>query len=275
MLITTAAFTGTARMHDHWPVCTNTSPDHWLWYPFQDSDMSWMVPAAKVILVTRSSSLSTTVSYTGHLTSCAWIFFLWEHIKQLQYEIVVETEEDLVARITIASGTIADMPEIFEWTRQSMVDDVLRVYMPMVSHSTSSVNATAVISMLNYFLCKSSLASEISIRDHMYQNETYLFWCSLPPVLMWMNSFGTPCIYICLSYAFPGFPYYIRLCIIRKTLKGRKQTNKYVRGTERHLPKTDESGWLLLRHIEMKRNENEYFGQITVAFLSSFHLYMS
>ena len=24
-----------------------------------------------------------------------------------------------------------------------------------------------------------------------------------------------------------------------------------------------------LRHIEMKRNENEYFGQITVAFLSS------
>ena len=29
--------------------------------------------------------------------------------------------------------------------------------------------------------------------------------------------------------------------IIRKTLKGRKQTNKYGRGTERHLPKTDES----------------------------------
>ena len=31
------------------------------------------------------------------------------------------------------------------------------------------------------------------------------------------------------------------LNIIRKTLKGRKQTNKYGRGTERHLPKTDES----------------------------------
>ena len=28
--------------------------------------------------------------------------------------------------------------------------------------------------------------------------------------------------------------------IIRKTLKGRKQTNKYGRGTERHLPKTDD-----------------------------------
>ena len=32
-----------------------------------------------------------------------------------------------------------------------------------------------------------------------------------------------------------------KMYIIRKTLKGRKQTNKYGRGTERHLPKTDES----------------------------------
>ena len=31
------------------------------------------------------------------------------------------------------------------------------------------------------------------------------------------------------------------LCIIRKTLKGRKQTNKNGRGTDRQLPKTDES----------------------------------
>ena len=31
------------------------------------------------------------------------------------------------------------------------------------------------------------------------------------------------------------------LYIIRKTLKGRKQTNKYRRRIERHLPKTDES----------------------------------
>ena len=34
---------------------------------------------------------------------------------------------------------------------------------------------------------------------------------------------------------------WLKLCIIRKTLKGRKQTNKYGRGTERHLPKTHES----------------------------------
>ena len=34
---------------------------------------------------------------------------------------VVETEEDLVARITVAAGTIADMPGIFEWIRQSMI----------------------------------------------------------------------------------------------------------------------------------------------------------
>ena len=36
------------------------------------------------------------------------------------------------------------------------------------------VNATAVIRMLNYLLWKSSLASEIAIRDHMYHNEIYL-----------------------------------------------------------------------------------------------------
>lgn len=48
-------------------------------------------------------------------------FFLWGHMKQLVYETVVETEEDLVARITVAADAIADMPGIFERTRQSMV----------------------------------------------------------------------------------------------------------------------------------------------------------
>ena len=62
------------------------------------------------------------------------------------------------------------------------------------------VNATSVISMLNYLLCKSSLASGIAIRDHMYHNEIYLFWCSLPPVLIWTKSFRTLCIWfmICI-----------------------------------------------------------------------------
>ena len=36
----------------------------------------------------------------------------------LVYATVVETEEDLVARITVAAGTSADMPGIFERTRQ-------------------------------------------------------------------------------------------------------------------------------------------------------------
>ena len=39
----------------------------------------------------------------------------------LEYESVVETEEDLVARIIVAAGTIADTSGIFERTRQSMV----------------------------------------------------------------------------------------------------------------------------------------------------------
>ena len=59
-----------------------------------------------------------------------------------------------------------------------------------------AVNATAVISMLNYLLCKSSLASEIAVRDHMYHNKIYLFPCCLPALLIWTNSFGTICIYM-------------------------------------------------------------------------------
>ena len=42
-------------------------------------------------------------------------------MKQLVYETVVEIEEDLIARITFAASTIADMPGIFEQTRQLMV----------------------------------------------------------------------------------------------------------------------------------------------------------
>ena len=84
-------------------------------------------------------------------------FFLWGHKKQLVYEIVMETEENLVSKITVAAGTITDMPGIFERTRQSIV--------------AVPVNATAVISIL----CKSSIASEIAVRDHMYHNEMYLF----------------------------------------------------------------------------------------------------
>ena len=76
-----------------------------------------MVAAAMVILATRSSSVST--SRSSDLTCLD--FFLWGYMKQLVYETVVETEEDLVARNTVAAGTIADMPGIFERTRQSMV----------------------------------------------------------------------------------------------------------------------------------------------------------
>ena len=76
--------------------------------------MSAMVPAAAVILSTRSS-VSIEVSYT------CLDFLLCGHKKQLVYETGVETEEDLVARIIVAAGTIADMPGIFERTRQSVV----------------------------------------------------------------------------------------------------------------------------------------------------------
>ena len=64
-------------------------------------------------------------------------FFLWGHMKQLVYETVAETEEDLVARITVAAGNIAEMRGIFGHNNQ-WFDDVLRAYRPMVAHLSSS-----------------------------------------------------------------------------------------------------------------------------------------
>ena len=96
-------------------------------------------------------------------------------MKQPVYETVVETEEDLVARITAAAGTIAGCQESSNGHDIQWSDYVLRAYRPMVAHSSGSCESTAVISMLNYLLCKSSLASEIAARDHMYRNEIYLF----------------------------------------------------------------------------------------------------
>ena len=61
------------------------------------------------------------VSYTRSLDLAYLDFFLWRHMKQLVNETVVETEEDLVPRIIVAAGTTADMPGIFERTRQSIV----------------------------------------------------------------------------------------------------------------------------------------------------------
>ena len=124
-----------------------------------------MVSAAMIILATRSSSVSTTVSYTRSPDLPCLDFFLWGHMKQLVYETVVETEEGLVARITVAAGTIADiMPGIFEWTLQSMI----RRCTSCIQYIRAvPVNTTAAISMLNYLLCKSSLESETAVRDHI------------------------------------------------------------------------------------------------------------
>ena len=52
--------------------------------------------------------------------------------------------------------------------------------------------------------------------------------------------------------------------IYKQKWKGDRAALTY--DTREHRPAR---GWVSLRHIEMKLNENEYFGQITVAFLSS------
>ena len=47
-------------------------------------------------------------------------FFFWGHIKSMVYETPIESDEDLVARLSVAAGNVDDMPDIFANVRQSM-----------------------------------------------------------------------------------------------------------------------------------------------------------
>ena len=162
MLIRAVAFTGTARIRNHWPVCMRWTIDCRV--RSKIPGMSAMVPAAIVIPVTRSSSISTTVSYTNCFMCPQRKKSRHVRSGDLVYETAVETEEDLVARITVAACTIMELcQESLNGHDNQWSDDVL------------CVNATAVINMLNYLLCKSSLASEIAVRDYIYHNKIYLF----------------------------------------------------------------------------------------------------
>nr|XP_042901341.1 uncharacterized protein LOC122269952 [Parasteatoda tepidariorum] len=46
-------------------------------------------------------------------------YFLWGHLKHLVYETPVDSDEDLVARISAAAG-VREIPGIFERVRQSL-----------------------------------------------------------------------------------------------------------------------------------------------------------
>ena len=94
----------------------------------------------------------------------------WPHVSGFlplgAYEVVdvwnrCGNRKGLVAKITVAAGNLrTDMtingPTMYclhtgQWSRIQAVP----------------VNATTVISLVNYLLCKSSLASDIAVRDHM------------------------------------------------------------------------------------------------------------
>jgi len=48
-------------------------------------------------------------------------FFLWDHIKPLNYTSPFDSEEDLIARIVEAAATIRQYSGIFEGTRQILL----------------------------------------------------------------------------------------------------------------------------------------------------------
>ncbi|GBL94128.1 hypothetical protein AVEN_185079-1 [Araneus ventricosus] len=47
-------------------------------------------------------------------------YFLWGHLKSLVYATPVDSNEDLVARISIANARAREIPDIFESERQSL-----------------------------------------------------------------------------------------------------------------------------------------------------------
>lgn len=47
-------------------------------------------------------------------------FFLWGHLKALVYETPIDSDEDLIARLSIAAATVRETPGIFEKVRQSL-----------------------------------------------------------------------------------------------------------------------------------------------------------
>lgn len=47
-------------------------------------------------------------------------YFLWGHLKHLVYETPVDSDEDLVARISVAAAGVRETPGIFERVRQSL-----------------------------------------------------------------------------------------------------------------------------------------------------------
>lgn len=47
-------------------------------------------------------------------------YFLWGHLKHLVYETPVDSDEDLVARISVAAACVREIPGIFERVRQSL-----------------------------------------------------------------------------------------------------------------------------------------------------------
>ncbi|GBM90213.1 hypothetical protein AVEN_121850-1 [Araneus ventricosus] len=47
-------------------------------------------------------------------------YFLWGHLKSLVYATPVDSDEDLVTRISVAVARVGEIPDIFESVRQSL-----------------------------------------------------------------------------------------------------------------------------------------------------------
>jgi hypothetical protein len=88
------------------------------------------VPAHFAVDVRRYLDLQFPNRWIGRNGPVSWLarspdltpvdYFLWGHMKSLIYETPVELEEDLVARIAVATGNFSEMPGVFGDVRNSL-----------------------------------------------------------------------------------------------------------------------------------------------------------
>jgi hypothetical protein len=104
-------------------------------------------------MITGLDEAGQWLGLPGHQTSHQKDFFLWDHNEELIYMSLVESQEDLIARIVEAAATIRKQPGMFECTPVSVVS-LLALYQGWWPNDyTSALNLYKIQLLSEYFSC--------------------------------------------------------------------------------------------------------------------------
>ncbi|GFY29700.1 hypothetical protein TNCV_1812791 [Trichonephila clavipes] len=124
-------------------------------------------------------------------------------MKSLVYDMLINSEMDLVVQISIAVTTILEMSGIFEQVLQSMSERVVHEYMPMAAIWNTFYDAFYLIYYC--FLCNKafyttfcivallSLSRQDYVSTHAFLCNYGCSGCSLPPLQVCTRHLGSPC----------------------------------------------------------------------------------